>query len=353
MIIKKTIQRILLGMCIMLPLQLSTAAEASNNYYNVLLDDVSANKYRHGVDKATEVYNYFKATNTFKDVLEFPDFDGFSNLILPDTTKEHLDYPLNMLSKIMTLHRNVKTINTLESLEFLANECKRGKQVFYSFYTDEEVSKDPSLHNTGLFFFRGKKNAPFAIVVPGGYKYRTILHEGFPIAIPISRRGYNVFVLSYRIGEVTNGSEDLVKAIKYIQKNGARLGIKTDKYSLWGSSVGAQVIINVCHKALKNQNYLKDLPSANILSYPLSFFPTKNDIPTFIVVGDQDKIVNSTILKSSVVNLKKNGIEADYLVMPRLGHGFGLGINQDSSVGVNWISRAVSFWSDVSDFSEE
>ena len=56
---------------------------------------------------------------------------------------------------------------------------------------------------------------------------------------------------------------------------------------------------------------------------------------------------------SSIVNLKKNGIEADYLEMPRLGHGFGLGINQDSSVGVNWISRAVSFWSDVSDFSED
>ena len=78
------------------------------------------------------------------------------------------------------------------------SENKKGKQVFYSYYTDEEVKKDPSLQNTGLFFFRGKRNAPYAIVVPGGYKYRTILHEGFPIAIPISRRGYNVFVLSYR-----------------------------------------------------------------------------------------------------------------------------------------------------------
>ena len=353
MIIKKTIQRILLGMCILLPMQLSSAAQVSNNYYNMLLDDVSANKYRHGVDKATDVYQFFKATNTFNDVLVYPDFAGFSNLILPDTTKEHLNYPLNMLSKIMTLHRNVKTVNTLESLEYLAKECKKGKQVFYSYYTDEEVKKDPSLQNTGMFFFRGKRNAPYAIVVPGGYKYRTILHEGFPISIPISRRGYNVFVLSYRIGDVSKGSEDLVKAIKYIQKNSTRLGVKADQYSLWGASVGAQVIINVSHKALKDDKILQNLPSSNILTYPLSFFPTKKEIPTFIVIGDQDKIVNSTILKSSIVNLKKNGIEADYLVMPRLGHGFGLGINQDSSVGVNWISRAVSFWSDVSDFSED
>lgn len=351
--IKKTIQKVLFGMCVLFAMQLSFVAKASNNYYNVLLDDVSASKYRHGVDKFTDVYHYFKATNTLKDVLNYPDFEGFSNLILPDSTKEHLEYPLNMLSKIMTLHRNVKTINTLESLEFLAGECNKGKQVFYPIYSDEEVSKDPSLQNTGMFYFRGKKNAPFAIVVPGGYKYRAILHEGFPIAIPISRRGYNVFVLSYRIGDVSKGSEDLEKAINYIQKNSVRLAIKADRYSLWGASVGAQIIINVCHKALKDKNYLQNLPSSNILTYPLSFFPAKKDIPTFIVVGDQDKIINSTILKSSVVSLQKNGIEADYLVMPRLGHGFGLGINQDSSFGVNWISRAVSFWSDVAGFSEE
>ena len=55
--------------------------------------------------------------------------------------------------------------------------------------------------NTGLFFFRGKPGAPFAVISPGGgFSYVGSIHEGFPYAAAISKQGYNAFVLKYRVG---------------------------------------------------------------------------------------------------------------------------------------------------------
>lgn len=56
-------------------------------------------------------------------------------------------------------------------------------------------------------------------------------------------------------------------------------------------------------------------PAVNIYTYPISFYGTNEDSPTFIVVGENDKIVNKTVLKSSVANLN---INAKYTEMQRL-----------------------------------
>jgi hypothetical protein len=53
----------------------------------------------------------------------------------------------------------------------------------------------------GLFFFRGKSGAPFAVVSPGGgFAYVGFVHEGFPYAVEINKRGYNAFVLNHEFG---------------------------------------------------------------------------------------------------------------------------------------------------------
>ena len=49
--------------------------------------------------------------------------------------------------------------------------------------------------------FKGKPNAPFAMIAPGGgFAYVGSLHEGFPIAQSIAEQGYNAFVVKYRAG---------------------------------------------------------------------------------------------------------------------------------------------------------
>lgn len=82
--------------------------------------------------------------------------------------------------------------------------------------------------------------------------------------------------------------------------------------------------------------------AVNIYTYPISFYGTNEDSPTFIVVGENDKIVNKTVLKSSVANLNNLNINAKYTEMPRLEHGFG--IDPETAGSINWISRAIAFW---------
>ncbi|MCU0591200.1 MAG: hypothetical protein MUC57_06980 [Desulfobacterales bacterium] len=94
--------------------------------------------------------------------------------------------------------------------------------MFYPFYSEEQRQAQPARENTGLFFFRGKPVAPFAVISPGGgFSYVGSVHEGFPYATRISARGHNAFVLRYRAGY-----------------GGA---VATGDYSLWGSSAGARM----------------------------------------------------------------------------------------------------------------
>jgi len=66
------------------------------------------------------------------------------------------------------------------------------------------------------------------------------LHEGFPYAVEISNRGYNAFVLKYRVGRGgSEATEDLAAALSFIWRNAGAFGVATTDYSLWGSSAGA------------------------------------------------------------------------------------------------------------------
>ncbi len=91
-------------------------------------------------------------------------------------------------------------------------------------------------------------------------------------------------------------------------------GVSKEDYSLWGSSTGAQIIINVTHLSEKtfSAGIIMSKPAVNIYTYQISFYGTNEDSPTFIVVGENDKIVNKTVLKSSVANLNNLNINAKY-----------------------------------------
>lgn len=327
----------------------------SNNYYNSLLDDESAVKFRRRVPHYIHADKpmHFSAKTTIGEALNYPAFKGFSHLLLPNVKTVDLSVHLDELQKIMTIHHSVSTQNTLESLDYLAHEIEEGRPVFFSIYSPEEMEKDPSLKDCGFFFFRGHKNAPFAVVLPGGYSYSGTIHEGFPVALRIAHEGYNAFVLSYRKDNLKEASSDLIRAINLIRNNYKRLEVYPEHYSVWGSAIGAQITINTVQNGDKKKEYVEYLdskPSVNVLCYPLSFYPSRKDVPTVIVVGEKDKIVNKTILKSSIAHLNKLGIESKYILIPGLEHGFGVGFDPSSTVSINWIGRATSFWEDKAGF---
>ncbi len=112
-----------------------------------------------------------------------------------------------------------------------------GRQIFYRIYPDD----DSRSKVTGLFFFRGKRGAKFAVCnAGGGFVFVGAIHDSFPHALELSRRGYNAFALIYRPGADT-ACEDLARAIAFIHEHANDLGVDVSGYSLWGGSAGARM----------------------------------------------------------------------------------------------------------------
>ena len=179
------------------------------------------------------------------EMLEHPAFAGFGRLLLPwdDRRYDHA-MPLRNIGSLLPYHEHVDPVVAVSALNRMVEDASVARTVFYDVYTDAQKQAEPSRHDAGLFFFRGKPGAPFAIIAPGGgFEYVASLHEGFPYAVEISNRGYNAFVLKYRAGRGgALATEDLAAAISHVFRNAGSLGVTTAGYSLWGSSAGARMV---------------------------------------------------------------------------------------------------------------
>lgn len=347
MLIRSTV---LLGLMFLLHQQVNAlpTETATESYDNLLLGDdkevdrvVLAEKI-----KQNSASMHFSEKTTIGQVVNYPLFKSFSHLLFPTVTPSDLDYRLDELYKIMPLHHNVNSYETVECVEYLADTVDWGIQAFYPIYQDDSTKSLEQQKDIGLFFFRGKFDAPYAIVVPGGFDYSTLMHDGFPLALEISKNGYNAFVLSKIDKDILKSSEYLADAVNYVQNHADKLHVSKRKYSLWGSSVGAQVVINLVHHDDKGVllGRLKLRPSMSVLLYPISYYANYKDVPTVIVVGGKDKIVNHSVLSSAIANLKENNIANMHINLPSLEHGFGLGSDSNAKDGVTWVKKVIKFW---------
>ena len=221
-----------------------------------------------------------------------------------------------------------------------------GRTVFHDIYTDAQKQAEPSRKDTGLFFFRGKPGAPFAIIAPGGgFEYVASLHEGFPYAVEISNRGYNAFVLKYRAGQGgAVATEDLAAATSYVFRNAGSLGVATAGYSLWGSSAGARMVAAIgSHGTARFGGSDLPKPSAVVTLYTGHSDLASTEPPTFVAVGDADRIAPPAVMERRVAALRRAGTHVEYHKYPGVGHGFGLGVGTSAE---GWIADAVRFWAE-------
>ena len=146
-------------------------------------------------DQNKTTYSHLTLNNTVRDIVNHPAFHGFCEMLLPwENNSPYYNIPLKDVSSLMPYHSNVRPDVVLSSVNYMIDEVNGGKTIFYNIYSEEQKKRDPSLKQTGLFFFRGKAGAPFAIVCPGGgFSYVGSLQEGFPIAQEISKNELNVF----------------------------------------------------------------------------------------------------------------------------------------------------------------
>ena len=283
--------------------------------------------------------------STIRDILRHPSFAGFSHLILPwDDRAYDEDMRLTRISSLLPYHSHVDPETVTSALNRMIDDAARGQTVFYSFYSETQRKQQPERANTGLFFFRGRPGAPFAVISPGGgFSYVGSVHEGFPYAEAISRKGYNAFVLRYRAGHGgTVATQDLAAAVSFILRNAATLGVSTDDYSLWGSSAGARMAASIgSHGAPYFGGDDAPKPSAIVMAYTAHSDYSLPEPPTFVVVGEEDGIAPPAIMESRVAALRRSGTVVEYHKYRNLGHGFGLGIGTSAE---GWVLEAIRFW---------
>ena len=287
--------------------------------------------------------------DTIEDLLKHPAFAGFGRLMLPwDDRRPDQTMRLRSIASLLPYHTHVDPAVVVSSLNRMIDEASDGRTIFYDIYTDAQKQAEPSRKNTGLFFFRGRPGAPFAVIAPGGgFSYVASLHEGFPYAVEISNRGYNAFVLKYRAGHGgAIATEDLAAAVSYIFRNARSLGVTTAGYSLWGSSAGARMAAAIgSHGTARFGGADLPKPSALVLLYTGHSDLASTEPPTFVAVGDRDGIAPPAIMEKRVAALRRAGTEVEYHKYPGVGHGFGLGVGTSAE---GWMADAVRFWAAVS-----
>lgn len=282
----------------------------------------------------------YTAETPITDVVNDPVFGDYGRLIFPVDEWYYSGETLGQLR--LTWYSNIQPDKTVEIVNYMHDHAAAGDVIFFDIYTEAEKAADPAKRDTGLFFFRGKPGAKFAICnAGGGFAYVGAMHDSFPHALALSKMGYNAFALIYRPGAQT-ACEDLARAISFIFARAEELGVDVEGYSLWGSSAGARMAayLGTYGPAGFGGDPLPH-PAAVIMQYTGHSEYSRNDPATYVCVGTSDGIASWRTMQRRLDAMAALGIPTEFHAYEGLGHGFGLGTG---TVAESWINDAVAFW---------
>ena len=276
------------------------------------------------------------------DVINDPVFGDYGRLIFPVDRTISDGLELQDVGDILVWYNKVNPDRTVEIANYLRTQAEAGNQIFYDISTEEEKAEDPDQEDTGLFFFRGEPGAKVAVTnAGGGFMYVAAMHDSFPHALELSKKGYNAFALIYRPGADT-ACEDLARAIAFLHENAEELQIDMTGYSLWGGSAGARMAAWLgSYGTAAFGETACPAPGAVIMQYTGLSEVTGYEPPTYACVGTSDGIASWRSMEDYISRIQQNGTDAEIEVFNGLRHGFGLG---EGTVAEGWLDHAVSFW---------
>lgn len=277
-------------------------------------------------------------SDTIADMVNHPAFAGFGVHLVPRPQDAQSDLPLREVRRLMPWHSHVRPDMVTTALNRMIDDATTGKTVFYPFHAEREKRE-----RTGLFYFRGRPGAPFALIFPGGgFAYIGSLHEGFPLAEVLSREGYNAFVLHYRTGGQAVAYEDMAAALSWIFRHAEELEASTQGYSVWGGSAGARMAADLgSYGAAAFGGEYIPRPATVVMAYTGHDRYTESDPPTFAVVSEDDPIASPRVMERRIAALNAAGVDTEFHLYRNAGHGFGVGTGTDAE---GWMELAVRFW---------
>ncbi len=283
-------------------------------------------------------YASLKESDRVRDMVNHPAFAGFGEHLVPHPGDAQSDLPLREVGQLMPWHNHVRPGMVVAALNRMIDDAMTGKTVFYPFHAEGEKRE-----RTGLFYYRGRSGAPFALIFPGGgFAYVGSLHEGFPLADALSREGDNAFVLHYRTGGQAVAYKDMAAALSWIFRHAEELEVATEGYSLWGGSAGGRMAADLgSYGAAAFGGGHIPRPATVVMGYTGHERYTKNDPPTFAVVSRDDPIASPRVMERRIAALNAAGVDTEFHLYRNAGHGFGVGTGTDAE---GWVKLALRFW---------
>lgn len=230
------------------------------------------------------------------------------------------------------------------------------------------------------FMDRTRKNAPCVIICPGGGYTRVACHtEGIPVAQEMMKRGYQAFLLNYRVYPqlYPRGEQDLVRAIRFVRANWEKLGIDRDNVMIMGFSAGGHLCACVgalydhIEDATHRYDHISARPDKICLCYPVISFVedchegsrehhlgndaseekkktlsaemlTSKDYPkTFLWACRDDATVPVSNTERMAASLKNKTADYSGKIYATGGHGIGLGTGTDAA---GWVDEMEAFF---------
>lgn len=238
------------------------------------------------------------------------------------------------------------------------------------------------------------KNRDAMLVIPGG-AYREVCtnREGEPVALDFFAKGYNAFVLHYRVGKEGDVFPkqllDAAAAMIYIRENAERFSINPNRVFAVGFSAGGHLCGSVSSmygypevKAVFGEKYKLARPTAAILSYPVTVIGDKthqnsfknllgrsefvfteeeinkfslervvdsNTAPMFLWHTYQDNAVPVQGTIKLALALADRGIPAKVSIYPYGRHGIALGTELSSNGNSEFVQPLASSWTSEAD----
>jgi hypothetical protein len=161
---------------------------------------------------------------SIRDLLGHAAFAGFGRLILPWDDRTHDEtLRLRNIGALLPYHSHVNPGDVVAALNRMIDDASNGNRIFYDVYTGAQKQQQPARENTGLFFFRGKPGAPFAVISPGGgFTYVGSVHEGFPSVMErriAALRQAGTEVEYHKFGNLGHGAEGWIDdAMRFWEK---------------------------------------------------------------------------------------------------------------------------------------
>ncbi len=311
-------------------------------------------------------YRHIDTSDMCSVLLDHPAFEEFGFSILPPNfaggSKETMAQR-SIQDTLVKLKWDKAVDPIMNSLNELIDKYNQNEQVFFSYYSEEEILEDPTKAQTGIVFFKGDPDAPFVVITAGGgYDWYTGMAEGYPIAYEFQQRGYNALVLIYRVkmaglSDYTNkirfAMEDYDAAMRFIFSHigeGDYFPLNRETYAVCGFSAGARLASLWGGDADRSWFALgMPKPQAMLLIYggnlPESYGPFDYNYeqcpPAYALTCKDDKTRPCEEIIEMISFYDAAGIETQIDIRETGGHGFGLGMGTDAE---GWFENAVAFW---------